>query len=138
MSLKPITNSKVSRQSGEIMPRLNAYLRLRYSLKSDPARTAATNENVIEARRAAFDLYLRVAKTQSDWPHGTLVIARVFFRKTRRGNGRSLIQFLTEIGRELEYKFLGIESPNANSRAFATCLGFVLDQNYGNLLLPID
>jgi hypothetical protein len=125
-------------ESSEILPRLNAYLRLRYALKMNPARIAATNANVIDAKRAAFSLYLRVAKEQMFWPHGPIVIARIFFSKTRQGNGRSLVQFLTAVARELDYKFLGIESPNDNSRAFAASLGFVLDQKYGNLLLRID
>jgi hypothetical protein len=136
-----MTNTEVSAdpiESGKILPRLNAYLRLRYALKADPARTAALNANVIEARRAAFDLYLRVGKAQTDLPDGSLVIARIGFRKTRQGNGRSLIRFLTDVGRDLEYKFLAMESPNANCRAFAACMGFYVDKDSGSLLLSIN
>lgn len=135
-----MTNTEVSDpiESDKILPRLNAYLRLRFGLKADPARTIAFNENVIESRRAAFDLYLRVAKTQTDLPDGTLVIARICFKETRQGNGRSFIQFLTAVGRDLEYKFLALESPNAHCRAFAARMGFHLDKESGNLLLTIN
>lgn len=135
-----MTNTEISDpiESDKILPRLNAYLRLRFGLNADPARTIAFNENVIEARRAAFDLYLRVGKAQTDLPDGSLVIARIGFRKTRQGNGRSLIRFLTDVGRDLDYKFLAMESPNANCRAFAACMGFHEDKDSGRLLLPIN
>jgi hypothetical protein len=128
----------IAPESLAVLAHLNNYLSHRYNLKRDSARPSPVNSEMIDAKRAAFGLYFRVAKKQLEWPHGTLVISRIYFRNKRQGNGRSLVTFLSELGRSLGYQFIGIESPNENSRAFAARLGFATDPKWAKLLLSLD
>lgn len=84
-----------------------------------------TFDNVITTRRnSRIDLYLRIRRIESLFPPDCLIIARISFKKERIGNGTHFVRFLAEIALKYGFKYIGIESTNEKSRAFAEKLGF--------------
>ena len=84
-----------------------------------------TVDNVITTRRnSRIDLYLRIRKVESLFPPDCLIIARLGFSKERIGHGTHFLQFLTEVARKYNYKYIGFECANAKSSAFAKKLVF--------------
>lgn len=57
-------------------------------------------------------------------PRECLVLARIGFTKERPGYGRVLVQRLVELAPKFGYRYLTIESANANVSAFGERLGF--------------
>ncbi len=96
---------------------VNSYLMKRYGYKRPPAITCWDEK--IEAVRKKFNLYLRFKNDPE-----TLTIARMYFLKTRSGNGTSLLRFLTEHAADYDYKKIRLEATNNNSAAFAMRYGF--------------
>ena len=78
----------------------------------------------IMAHRKKYDLYLRIGHTWASDERKSIVVARIGFEKQSSGHGTALLKKLTEIAQEYDYRFLAIESVNANSEAFARKLGF--------------
>ncbi|WP_237068364.1 hypothetical protein [Microbulbifer guangxiensis] len=101
---------------------VNKYLLNRFNYKTPPAR-AGLGFSVI-ADRAKFDIYLRYKPESKFWPKDTLVIARLGFVETRKGNGKSFLKFLVSKALEFNISHLGIESVNELSRSFAMKYGF--------------
>lgn len=96
---------------------LNSYLMKRYGYKRPPA--VICGEDKVQARRKKFDLYLRFKVD-----HETLTVARMYFLKTRSGNGTSLMRFLAEQAADYDYNKIRIEAANKNSASFAMRYGF--------------
>jgi hypothetical protein len=84
-----------------------------------------TPDNIIACRRISrVSLYLRIRKQKSLFPPDCLIITRISFRKERAGNGTHFVRFLSEIAVKYGYRYIGMESVNEKSRAFAEKLGF--------------
>ncbi|WP_080904772.1 GNAT family N-acetyltransferase [Parabacteroides sp. Marseille-P3160] len=85
-----------------------------------------TPDNIVATRRnSRVGLYLRIRKTESLFPPDCFIIAQISFRKERIGNGMHFIRFLSEMAVKYGFKYIGIESVNHKSRAFAEKLGFL-------------
>ncbi|WP_217550168.1 GNAT family N-acetyltransferase [Pantoea sp. GbtcB22] len=78
----------------------------------------------IMAHRKRYDIYLRFGRTWVCEDQKSIVIARIGFEKQHAGHGTALLLNLAVIAQKYDYKFLAIESVNANSEAFALKLGF--------------
>ena len=84
-----------------------------------------TPDNIVATRRnSRVGLYLRIRRIESLFPPDCFIIAQISFRKERVGNGMHFIRFLSEIALKYRFKYIGIESVNDNSKAFAEKLGF--------------
>ena len=46
------------------------------------------------------------------------------FKKTRKGNGTHFLSFLKDIAMKYDYDYIGLESTNDNSSAFAEHFNF--------------
>ena len=112
---------------------LNEYLMARFKYKALPAyRTLNRGTNIITRRRVKFDLYLRFYYSQTPRrPANTIVIARLGFRKTRKGNGTHFISFLKRIALKYDFEYISLECTNENSSAFAKHFDFK-ESKYGN------
>ena len=112
---------------------LNEYLMARFKYKALPAyRTLNRGTNIITRRRVKFDLYLRFYYSQTPrQPANTIVIARLGFRKTRKGNGTHFISFLKRIALKYDFEYISLECTNENSSAFAKHFDFK-ESKYGN------
>lgn len=127
----------------EIRNEIDAYLMKRFKYRLSLAYL--TPDNVVATRRnSRVDLYLRIRRVESQFPPDCLIIARISFRKERSGHGSHFVRFLAEIALKYGFKYIGIESINDKSRAFAEKLGFYpIDRfNYAvsveNLLLSLS
>lgn len=86
-----------------------------------------------------YDLYLRLfGRPDEFWPRERLVLARITFLETRAGHGRALVRRLVELAPLLGYRYIGIESTNHNSSAFAQRLGFTPDEQRQNWIASTD
>jgi len=107
----------------EIRKTIDMYLmkRFRYRL----SLVFLTTDNVITTRRnSRIDLHLRVRRKESVFPPDCLIISRISFKKERIGHGTHFVRFLTKIAVKYGFKYIGIESVNHKSKAFAEKLGF--------------
>lgn len=96
-----------------------------------------TLDNVITTRRNnRIDLYLRIRKVESLFPPDCLIIARLGFSKERIGHGTHFLRFLTGVALKYRFRYIGIESANTKSGAFAKKLGFnsIDDENYSTTI----
>ena len=60
-------------------------------------------------RRIKFDIYLRFYYSQTPrWPANTIVIARLGFQKTRKGNGTHFISFLKGIALKYDFEYISL------------------------------
>lgn len=107
----------------EIRKEIDSYLMKRFKYRVP--LLYLTPDNIIVARRnKRVDLYLRIRRVESIFPPDCLIIARICFLKERIGNGAHFVRFLSEIALKYGFKYIGIESVNEKSRAFAEKLGF--------------
>ncbi|MBH3360222.1 GNAT family N-acetyltransferase [Pseudomonas guariconensis] len=98
-------------------------------------RTFAT----VSALSLQFDIYIRMFVKPNDyWPRECLVLARIGFMKERAGHGRALVQRLVELAPLFGYRYLAIESANANASAFAERLGFSPRDNGRHWIGTVD
>ena len=77
-------------------------------------------------------------KPNNYWPRECLVLARIGFTKERVGHGRALVQRLVELAPQFGYRYLAIESANANASAFAERLGFSPRDNGRHWIGAVD
>ncbi len=120
-----------------VLAALNNYLIEQFKYKTNPASFGLTTSTII-AERKKFKLYFRlVDKSGGLWKADTFVIARISFRKERTGLGTHLLQFLSELVRVYEFRYIGIESTNENSTAFANKFGFSPIDEY-NYVISIE
>lgn len=103
----------------------------------DPVSRPANNFRIITNKKK-FDLYFRFGETWVKDGEKTIVIARIGFEKRRVGYGTSLLKLLTEIAIKFDYKYIAIESVNANSRAFAKKFGFEEHMNNNNYIIFVN
>lgn len=107
----------------EIRNEIDTYLMKRFRYRC--SLVYLTPDNIVNTRRnSRIDLYLRIRKVESLFPPDCLIIARISFRKERIGYGSHFVRFLAEIALKYDFKYIGIESVNDKSRAFAEKLGF--------------
>jgi len=106
----------------EFKDELNSYLMKRFNYKSAPIKYLRLS--TLNAQRAAFDIYLRLPPVAHVTSEQTLVVARISFRKTGVGHGRSLLIFLARQSTKYDYDYIAIEQTNKNSSEFAKKLGF--------------
>ncbi|KAA6313846.1 hypothetical protein EZS27_035445 [termite gut metagenome] len=120
----------------EIREALDIYLmeQFRYHL----SLVYLTPDNILTTRRnSRIDLYLRIRRKESLFPPDCLIIARIGFHKERVGHGTHFICFLTEIAIKYGFKYIGIESVNDKSKAFAENLGYCSIDDF-NYVAPVD
>lgn len=107
----------------EIRKEIDSYLMRRFKYRL--SLVYLTPDNIIVTRRnKRVDLYLRIRRVASIFPPDCLIIARICFRKERIGNGTHFVCFLSQIALKYGFRYIGIESVNDKSRAFAEKLGF--------------
>ncbi|NMA74558.1 MAG: GNAT family N-acetyltransferase [Bacteroidales bacterium] len=107
----------------EIRTVIDGYLMERFKYRL--SLVYLTPDNIIVTRRnSRIDLYLRLRQKESLFPPNCLIIARLGFKKERIGHGTHFIRFLLGIAKKCDFKYIGIESVNDKSRAFAEKLGF--------------
>lgn len=107
----------------EIRKEIDNYLMERFKYRL--SLVYLTPDNIIICRRnSRTNLYLRLRRMKSLFPPDCLIIARIGFTKERIGHGTHFIQFLTEIAVKYSFGYIGIESTNEKSKAFAEKLGF--------------
>lgn len=115
---------------------LNKYLLDRYSYKRDIVHVTLSNN--INANRKKFDIYLRWKPDTSYFEKNTLVIARLYFSETRKGNGTSLLQFIIKHSKIYKYEKIMIECANDNATAFAKRYNFSEYKNDSNFIISTD
>ncbi len=107
----------------EIRNEIDLYLMERFRYRRPLVHL--TPDNIIATRRnSRVDLYLRIRRIESLFPPDCLIIARISFRKEHVGHGSHFVRFLAKIALKYSLKYIGIESVNDKSRAFAEKLGF--------------
>jgi hypothetical protein len=111
---------------------LNSYLKERYSYRKPPAYFHSYN-NIICARRTKFDIYLRYKPNNEN----SLIIARIQFKVTRKGNGRDLLIFFSKIIEKHKIENVYLESVNKNSKEFGEKFGFI-DLGNGNMIVSSE
>ena len=106
-----------------ILKEIDSYLMERFKYRV--SLVYLTPDNIVATRRnSRVGLYLRIRKTESLFPPDCFIIAQISFQKERVGNGMHFIRFLSEIALKYRFKYIGIESVNDKSKAFAEKLGF--------------
>lgn len=106
-----------------IREEIDIYLMKRYKYRQ--SLVYLTPDNIVSTRRnSRVDLYLRIRKVESLFPPDCLIIARIGFQKERIGHGSHFVRILAEIALKYGFKYIGIESTNEKSNAFAEKLGF--------------
>ena len=107
------------KQKENFKENFNQYLMKEHGYKYRLVRINAIRTTV-SAYRKKFDIYLRFpSEKYKTWNNETLIIARMYFTKTRVGHGTSLLKFLVEQSALYEYKYIGLEMTNDDSAAFA-------------------
>ncbi|KEQ17539.1 hypothetical protein [Endozoicomonas numazuensis] len=114
---------------------LNSFLVGRFNYKESLAHADLSNN--ISAKRKAYDLYLRYKPKPIYWKEDTIVIARIFFHKTKVGSGKSFLKFLVEHSNKYCYKYIAIESMNENSKQFSDKFGFKEYKEPKNAIISI-
>lgn len=127
-------------QCSALLPHLQAFIldRFDYKLRYVKSRLH-TVLGTATASTKRCDIYLRMFGKPCDfWPRERLVLARIIFQEERAGHGRALLLRLVQLAPLLGYRYVGIESANPNSSAFAQCLGFTPCQHGRNWLADVD
>lgn len=126
-------------QSAALLVHLHDFILERFSYKPRYIRTRLHSQfGTVTAFTKQYDLYLRLfGRPDEFWPRERLVLARITFLETRVGHGRALISRLVELAPLLGYRYIGIESTNPNSSAFAQRLGFTPDEPGRNWIADI-
>lgn len=107
----------------ELRADIDRYLMERFKYRK--SLVYLTVDNVITTRRnSCIDLYLRIRKAKSLFPHDCLIIARLGFSKERIGHGTHFLRFLAGVALKYGFRYIGIECANTKSDAFAKKLGF--------------
>jgi len=88
---------------------IDSYLRDAYNYKRKIC--SCSNKN-ITARRAMFDLYFRYNVKGWIWTEDMLIIARIYFHTGKKGNGRSLLQYLVDISDKYNFTKIALECTN--------------------------
>lgn len=111
---------------------LNTYLQKRYSYKRPPAYHNLNK--TICARRVKFDLYLRFRQKNLN----AIVIARMGFRETQKGNGTNFLRFISELAVKYSIDEIILECINTESSKFGEKLGFVYTNNENMMISAKD
>lgn len=127
-------------QCSALLPHLQAFIidRFDYKLRYVKPRLN-TIFGTATARTKRYDIHLRMFCKPCDfWPRERLVLARIIFQEERVGHGSALLLRLVQLAPLLGYRYIGIESANPNSSAFAQRLGFTPCQHGRNWLADVD
>ena len=107
----------------ELRAEIDRYLMERFRYRNSLVRL--TVDNIVTTRRnSRVDLYLRIRRSESQFPPDCLIIARLGFSKERIGHGTHFIRFLTVIARKYGFNHISIECANIKSSRLAEKLGF--------------
>jgi hypothetical protein len=102
---------------------IDAYLMERFQYRRSLVYLTFDN-NINTLKNNRINLYLRLRRTESLFPANCIIIARIGFQKERAGHGTHFLHFLTKVAVNYDFKYIGFESVNDKSRAFAEKLGF--------------
>lgn len=127
-------------QCSALLPHLQAFILERFGYKPSYIKTRLHSLfGTVTALTKQYDLYIRLFGGPDDfWPRERLVLARIIFLEERAGHGRALMSLLIELAPLLGYRYIGIESTNPNSSAFALRLGFTPDEHGHNWIADIE
>ncbi len=127
-------------QSSALAGHLCDFILERFSYKPRYIRAHLHSQfGTVTAFTKRYDLYIRLfGRPDELWPRERLVLARITFLEQRAGHGRTLVNRLVELAPLLGYRYIGIESTNDNSSAFAKRLGFTSCPQGCNWLADID
>ena len=133
IDLKPVINAEehVWRQYADVsclylQSKLARFLTRQFEYKQDRVNRSLIVglAPTVKADTPKYDLYFRLfPHPDAGWPRETLVIARIGFKNERKGHGRSLLTFVTDLAPEIGYKHIAIECANENSSAFGKRFG---------------
>lgn len=98
-------------QAEQFCGALNEYLMARYGYKTKPATLMPGLR--IHVSRSLVHLYARLRPNPAIWGEDTFVIAKLGFKQIRKGNGVSLLQFLSANAPIVGVKHLGIEQAHS-------------------------
>ena len=120
-----------SSESEKILQAINEYLMAKFGYKTPPVYFSTSDVTISNHfKRKKINLHLRLIREGGGfWQSDTLVIARIGFRKERKGYGRDFLQFLSELASNNGFRFIGIENTNTASSQFAKKLGFTSHKN---------
>jgi hypothetical protein len=118
-------NSSYQKQLEQICQEVNEYVMNRFKYKIPPAYITS-GTNIFMPPQAQISIYLRFFHEQvyKLWPPKTIIIAQLGFKKARKGNGTHFLSFLKDIAMKYDYDYIGLESTNDNSSAFAEHFNF--------------
>ena len=118
-------NSNYQEQLKQICQEVNEYVMNRFKYKNPPANITS-GTNILMPPKAQISIYLRFFHEQvyKLWPPKPIIIAQLGFKKTRKGNGTHFLSFLKDIAMRYDYDYIGLESTNDNSSAFAEHFNF--------------
>lgn len=113
-------DTKYKEQLELICQEVNEYIMNQFKYKIPPAYITS-GTNIFMRPKAQISIYLRFWYEQvyNIWPPKTIIVAQLGFRKTRKGNGTHFLSFLKEIAMKYGYEYIGLESTNDESSAFA-------------------
>lgn len=115
---------------------LDVYCRERYKYKS---KCVFARYHTVDVGRAAVEFYLRF-RVGASWPDGSVVIARIAFRKQRRGNGKALLEQLVKMAPFYGYRNVEVEQTgdDPSIQAFVRKFGFINSSDERNWITSVD
>jgi len=116
----------------DITQQIDLYLKTTFKDKIKRARAHISSSVlpkyfIVMANRSRFyELYIRFNQSYfgGETPYKTIVLAKIYFGKTKQKLGSKLLYELIQITKDHDYKYMMLECVNQNSRAFAQRLGF--------------
>lgn len=127
----------------QILNEIDGWLKTVYPYKNssaylcDPIDDIESNFRIM-AQRKKYNIYIRFGKTWISEKEKSIVIARIGFNQKRAGHGSNLLKLLERISKLYNYKSIGIECVNDNSRAFALHFGFTEHTNDRNYFISTE
>ncbi len=112
----------------EFCNELNIYLKERYLYKKNVCYATNFWKVITSHKRSKLELYIRYWNyhIDNDLTLISVVLARIYFRDQRIGNGRSLLEFFCKCAKKYDVQKIYIESANPASSKFAKKYKFEL------------
>lgn len=127
----------IKAQYSEFCREFDQYIMARYRYKRSAVRMGLSN--TVGVSRSPVDLYLRY-KPRAGWPAETLVIARIGFARTNKGEGTAFLRFLTEVAARNDFQWIGLEQTHDGEdvQGFIKKFGFSAHKDDQNWLVSIQ